>query len=310
MGSTAGVRLLLDFNFAQQIRNAGWSEELDTTFADLPTAIGAKDNFVAYMTDRVNCLGAGPLLVSATLISYVQPVTPNAPPLRRASVSIEVPPFPPAGMAYNKAFNPTTPFTADFAPTVFYISLQTDLLGTPVYRRNYWVAGLPDIADQSNTNQILDPATLTAVKRLLADLANTGPQLGAKCRFAIRSVDRSGANASKPCTAINLPANTYTVPAHGFAAGQPILAIGFKAELGGIAPRGNYLVGAVVDANTISLQGAVAPTPPQKLGAFRAKVFTWNTISVATPEGFTKRNKGRPFELSVGRRRRPTTSPA
>jgi hypothetical protein len=310
MASTAGVRLLLKFNFAQQIRNAGWSEYLDTTFADLPTAIGNTANFDAYIQDRVNCLGAGPVLISAVLIAYIQPPTPGAVPIRRGSVAIPVPPFPPAGQAYNKAFNPSTPFTADFAPTVYYISLQTDLLGTPVYRRSFWVAGLPDIADQTNTNQIIDPATLTAVKKLLNDLSNTGPALAAKCRFALRSVDRSGGNPIKQCTAINLPANTYTVPTHGFVVGQPVVAVGFKSRPGGIAPRGDYLIGNVVDANTITLRNALAPSANTEPGGFRARVYAWNAFGVATGQGFTKRDKGRPFELSVGRRRAPAISRA
>ena len=302
MPSATGVRLTMKFNFAQEIRAAGWSESVDLGFADLPTAIAAQANIAALLTDRVNCLGAGPLLVSAVLSAYVQPLTPGAAPVRRSTVALPVPDFPTPGDAYNKAFNPSSPYTADFAPTVFYITLQTNLSGSPVYRRSYWIAGLPDIADQTNSARLLEAGTLQAVTKYSGDLQNTNPTLGGKCGVSIRSIDRSGANAVKPCTAWNIVANTYTVPAHGFAVNQPIIAEGMVPEADGTAPRGRYLVGVIVDANTIMLQGAAPPSTPKKLGGFRAAIYTFNQVALATPQGFTKRDKGRPFGLSVGRR--------
>lgn len=307
MAATTGVRLTLKFNFAQQIRGAGWSESYDLAFADLPTAIASLSNIQAFMADRVNCLGVGPLLVSASLIAYAQPPTPGSPPVRRQSAAIGVPVFPLPGNAYNKAFNPTTPvYTADFAPTAYYISLQTNLSTSPVYSRNVWIAGLPDLADETSTNQIIDAATLAAMNKFLGDLNNTNNTLGGKCGVSIRSVDRTNGNPIKAATAWNLLANTYTVPAHGFVVGQPVVAEGCKTTLGGFAPRGRYLIGTVPDVNTISLQAAAPPTAPTKLGGFRAAVFTFNAVAVATGKGFTKRDRGRPSGLLVGRRRVPT----
>lgn len=307
MSSATGVRLTWHFNFPQQIRAAGWSEEVDLGYADIPTAVANQNSILALNQDRCNCLGAGPLMVEAVLSAYVQPATPGSPPLRRNTVSIPVPVFPAAGQAYNKAFNGSPIFTADFATTVFYIRLQTNLSGSPVYSRSYWIAGLPDDADRSSEAQILDPATLGAVNKFMGDLANSGANIAAKNSVSIRSVDRSGANPIKLCTAWNIVANTYTVPAHGFAQNQPITAEGMRTIPGGTCPRGTYLVGSVVDANTITLSGAAPPSTPLKLGGFRAKVYTFNTVAIATPEGFTKRDKGRPSGLLVGRQRKKVT---
>ncbi len=310
MPSSTGVRLTLKFNFGQQIRFAGWSESYDLGFSDLPTAIASSANILSFMQDRANCLGVGPLMVEAVLAAFVQPLTPGAAPVRRSTLSLPVPPYPLAGQAYNKAFNGSTPYPADFANTVLYISLQTSLSSSPVYRRNFWMAGLPDIADETDSPTIVDPATLAAVNKFIGDLNATNTTLAGKCNVSIRSIDRSGANPVKPCTAWNIGPNTYTVPAHGFVAGQPILAEGMKTAKGGFAPRGRYLVGTVVDANTITLQGSNPPTAPTKTGGFRAAVYAFNQVFVVTMQGFTKRDKGRPSGLAVGRRPRPAISRA
>lgn len=310
MPSATGVRLTMKFNFGQQIRANGWSEELDLGYADIPTAINAGNQIQALLNDRVHCLGAGPLMVSATLAAYVQPATPGAPPQRKNTVALPVPTFPPEGQAYNKAFNGTVISTADYATTVFYISLQTNLSGSPVYRRNYWMAGIPDEADRTSVAQIIDPATLAAVNKYIGDLQNTNATLGGKNSISVRSIDRSNANPIKLCTAWNIALNTYTVPAHGFVQNQPIIAEGMVTIPGGTAPRGRYLVGSVVDANTITLMGAGPPTAPKKTGGFRAAILTFNQVALANPVGFTKRDKGRPSGLSVGRRRKRVTTAA
>lgn len=306
MASATGVRLTLKFNFAQLIRNSGWSESYDMGYADLPTAIAGVANINSFINDRVNCLGVGPYLASATLIDFKQPLTPGAPPVRRNSLALPVPAVPLHGDAYNKAFiDSNKDYLADFSPTVLYITLQTSLSGTPVYRRNCWIAGLPDGSDQTNSGQVTEANTLLALNRFLKSLANDPSQNGGKNSVSIRSIDRSAGNAVKPCQAWNIDANTYRVDNHGFVLGQPVIAEGMKTIPGGRCPRGRYLVGAVLDVNTIALQNSVKPTEPKKLGGFRAAITTFNTVDTAIPRGFTKRDKGRPSGLSVGRRRSP-----
>jgi hypothetical protein len=306
MPSSTGVRLILKFNFAQLIRASGWSEGYDLGYADLPTAVAALGNITAFIYDRVYCLGIGPYLASATLSSFTQPSTPGAPPVRRSTLAIPVPTIPNGGFAYNKNFDPANfGFLADFSPTVFYISLQTSLSGSPVYRRSCWIAGLPDGSDQTNQGYVTEPNTVTALQKFLGDLQNSGTNVGAKNTVSIRSIDRSNANPIKQCTGWNLLTNTYSVPAHGFVVGQPVLAEGMKTTVGGQAPRGRYLIGAVIDSNTIALQDSLPPTSPIKFGGFRAAVNTFNGVAIATGKGFTKRDKGRLFFQSVGRRPKP-----
>jgi len=307
MGATA-VILQLKFNFpGQLVRSNGWSESYALGYADLPTALAGSANLDAFIRDRCYCLGIGPYLYSAILSGYVQPLLPGAVPVRRSSLSYPLPlPIPASGQAYNKAFNGGTfPLTyeADYSTTVFYIRLQTSLSGTPVYSRNCWIAGLPDIADATNVGTINESQTLTAFQKFIGDLGNQVTSNGGKNSVSIRSIDRSGANTVKLCTAWNLGANTYTVPAHGFAANQPIMAEGMKTEVGGQCPRGRYLVNGFIDANTIALQDSETPTAPTKFGGFRAAITVFNSVSVASPIGFTKRDKGRPFGQSVGRRK-------
>lgn len=278
--ATTGVRLTMKFNFFQQIRGAGWSESYDLGYSNLATAVSAIANVNAFIVDRVNCLGIGPILVEAVLSAFTQPLAPGDPPAHRSSLSIQVPPAPVPGSAYNKALSPLPvdgkqPYDADFAPTVYYIALATNLSDTPVYRRNCWIAGLPDTADETDSPNILDAPTLTAIKRFLVDLANfTGGQgpapNGSKNNVSIRSVDRSGANPIKKCQAWNINVNTYTVNAHGFVPGQPIIAEGCRTAPGGSCPRGVYLVAATPDANTISLQNSAPPSLPTAFGGFRA----------------------------------------
>src|SRR5205807_2179183 len=203
------------------------------------------------------------------LSAFVQPPAPGAPPPRRSTLALPLPVPPTPGNAYNKALSPSAPgpgndYYADFAPTCYYISLQTNLSTTPVYRRNVWLAGLPDIADETASATIVDTPTWTAVKAFLNALSN-GNYVGgisgnaAKNTVSIRSIDRSNGNPIKQVTAWNLAQNTYTVPAHGFVVGQPILAEGMKTFPSGSCPRGRYLVGAVIDANTIALEGSSSP---------------------------------------------------
>lgn len=306
MPSDVGVTLLVKFNFAQKIRVCGWSESYAMAYADLPSAIAAKANILAFLADRCQCLGIGPMMMSATLSGYVQPATPGAPPARRGTLELKVPDFPADGQAYNKAFgDPSNPLYADFSPTAYYISLQTSLSATPVYRRNCWIAGLPDASDQSNTSNIVEPNTQTALNKFIGDLSNTNTTLGGKCGISIRSNSRAGGNPIKPCTAWNVVNNTYTVPAHGFVVGQPILAQGMKVAVGGRAPRGRYLVATVPNADTISLQNSFAPSPPTKLGGFRAALVVFNLVAQVDGQGFVMKKKGAPIGRSVGRLKRP-----
>jgi len=314
--SETAVRLVMTFNFGQKIRACGWTEGYDMGYASLAEATGvsAMRNIFAFMVDRCYCLGVGPILAEAVLYAYTQPATPGSPPIRRVSQSIPIPTIPKDGAAYNKALSNTSSTTpalnywADFGPTVYYISLATDQANIPVYRRNCWIAGLPDVSDDTDSVTITDPATDIAVQAFLQDLANFSPPNGIQRNGAKNSISigsKSRTQPIKPCTAWNLDVNTYTVPGHTFVQNQPVTALGMKTIPGGQCPKGTYRVGAPIDANTISLQASATSTKAIRTGGFRPSVYVFTTVKSATPLGFTKRNKGRPRGLSVGRRRTP-----
>lgn len=311
MPSATGVRLTLKFNFPQEIRFCGWSESYDTGYASLAAAIGGAKALGAFLVDRVNCLGIGPILVEAVLSAYVQPLTPGAAPVRRATFPLPVPPAPQPGDTYNPAFSTDPSNDADYGPTVLLMSAVSDPLTSPTYRRSIWIAGLPDSADLTAQLRLTGAIAPAAVDKLIGDLNNTNTTLGGQNNFCIRSVDRSGANPIKPCAAwLFGPPISFIVPAHGFVVGQPIQAEGCTTAPGGSAPRGRYLVATVIDANTITLQGLQKITASINTGGFRASVITFNPIKQVIIEGMTKRNKGRPSGLSVGRRPKKRTQRA
>lgn len=310
MSFSTAVRLTLKFNFAQLIRITGWSESYDLGYSALPSAINNTPAISAFIMDRLMCLGIGPYLYEAVLSGYVQPATPGARPPRRSTLDFPIPPIPPNGQAYNKGFTDVKLGDfADFVTTDLYISLQTDLSTIPVYRRNCWLACLPDSADQTNEGTVQGAVATAAVKKFIGDLNNTNATLGGKNNVCIRSINRDPATF-KPVSAWNILANTYTVTAHGFAQNQPVNAVGMTTIPGGSCPRGTYLVGPPIDANTISLQGSSPPTAPHNLGGFRPSTVIYNNVTVAQPLGFTKRNHGRPFGALVGRRPKSRTKRA
>lgn len=307
MSSSTACRLVLKINFPQSIRNCGWSEAWDLAFADLPTAAANINKIAAFVWDRLQCLGIGPLMVSGRIYGFIQPTTPGAPPLRRSSIPMPLPNQPGHGTCYNKEFSvsdsPATPYASDYATSDLYLSLSTALSGTPVYQRNAWLAGLPDIADLTSSLTLTDPLTRQAVQTFIDDLTGARKTLAGQCGVCIRSVDRSGGNAIKQCTGWTITAPLqFTVPGHGFAVGQPVQALGMTVATGGYAPRGRYLVSAVIDANTIALAGVNQLSAAIKTGGFRPSLVVFNAVQQVNIMGMTKRDKGRPFGLSVGRR--------
>ena len=222
---------------------------------------------------------------------------------------VELPQDPVPGQAYNKAFSSAVPgvqFTGDFGPTKYYVRLVTDQGTIPVYSRNLWIGGCPDVSDETDSAVLTQAGSevLKSLTKYLNNLRNTGSNLGAKCNVSIRSVDATPA-AMKQCTAWNSVGNIYTVPGNGFVVGQPVIAEGFKSKIGGVAPKGRYIVSDTIGTDTISLAGATPLSNIVTYGSFRPAIFVFNPVTVAVGQGFTKHNVGRPSGLSVGRRPTP-----
>ena len=303
MSFSTGTRLTLKINLPQLIRSCGWSENYDLGYPSITLAVGAMPQIQAVIRDRINCLGIGAILVEALLTSFSQPINPGDAPARRSTFALPLPETPAVDDAYNKAFPSGQGYDADYGTTVLLINAQTDLGTTPIYRRSVWLAGLPDLADVTLQLKISDPLTQAAVTKFLGDLDNSNSSLGGKNGFAIRSIDRSAGNPILPCTAwVGAAPVVFTVPAHGLVKGQPIQAEGCTVASGGTAPRGRYLVSVVVDADHVQLAGLSFVSAPIHTGGFRKSIVTFNTVTNATIEGMTKRNKGRPSGLARGRR--------
>lgn len=299
--ASAGVRLTLNFVLPEGIKIGGWSESYDLIYTTLPQAIASMATINAFVSARCYCLGTGVVCTEAVLSA--NPGGIIVPPVaRRATLQIPVlnPGSNDGAPFYNKAL---MTYPADYGTTVLYWSLQTDPNAPPVYRRNLWIAGIPDACD--STNEILPVAgpwnTAFGIFSTYMQPGPTTKTAGLQI-VTIRSVDRSGANPFRPCTGYNFTNFQFTVPAHGFLAGQLIVAEGFRAAPGGRAPRGQYKV-IYIDQNTIALSGAGISNATIPPGGFRAVVYVWNNVATATLLGFSKRNKGRPRNLLVGRRR-------
>jgi hypothetical protein len=301
--ASAGVRLTLRFDLQAGLKDQGWSESYDLIYTTLPQAVANSTPVNNFINDRLNCLGTGVLLTSAKLTA--NPGGPIVPPLpRRATIQLTVPGYSfstAASQAYNKAL---ALYPADYGTTVLYWSLQTDPSVTPTYRRSLWIAGIPDACDTTASVLPVEGPWNTYFTKFTNDLQGQGSKLGTiPPIISIRSLDQSNANPFKPCNGYTFATNTYNVPAHGFANGQVIVAEGFRSKPGQTAPRGQYKC-IVGDLNNIMLAGGSpinATVPP---GGFRALVYVWNAVFSASMLGFSKRNKGRPSRLSVGRRRK------
>ncbi len=306
--ATSGVRLVLKFNLDAGFKITGWSESFDLIYADIPSAVAAIDAINTFVQKRLFCLGAGVTLESSTLIAYpagvIVPPTP-----RRNTYPLPVPPLKKGASLYNTKLSVgEDQANSDYAQTVLYFSVATSPAIAPQYRRNVWIAGFPDAASDTQQPQpTVGPWNTPFNAFRLAMSTDDTVQPAVPSIMAIRSVDRTAGNAIKPVTAYDAATNVYTVPAHGFVAGQLVIAEGFRAKAGETIPKGQYRVDFKTN-DTFKLVGAAVVTARMPQGGFRAVIYVWNAAVQATQIGFSKRNKGRPFGQSVGRRSKPRTN--
>jgi hypothetical protein len=293
--ANSAVKCVIGFSFTQSGKAVGWSEGYDTSFgtlAGIPFPFsGLIYNFVLA---RLYCLGTGVLNSFVKFVEFAPGII--VPGTTRRNTML-YPGIPPTNFLTAQYYNPAlSTYPADYAQTTLNMKLRTSLTSTPVYNRSVWLAGIPDACDASNSNLPVAGPWNTAFGNMQSYFQGFFGNL-----IMIRSVDRSNANPIKPCTNVGTTGLTYTVTAHGFVQGQLVVAEGWRGNPPGVVPRGQYRVG-VIDANTISLQGAGAATSLSALGGFRAVVYVWNACDTAIIQGFSKRNKGRPFAQQRGRR--------
>lgn len=308
--ATSGVRLVMKYNLDAGFKITGWSESYDLIYADIPSAVAAIGLINEFVRLRIFCLGAGVTLESTTLIAYPAGViVPPAP--RRNTFPLPVPPLKKGAQLYNaKLAAGTDQGNSDYAQTVLYFSVATSPAIAPQYRRNVWIAGFPDAAsDTQEAQPTVGPwnTAFEAFRQAMQTNVTVDPAVPSI--MAIRSVDRTGGNPIKAVTAYDPATLVYTSPAHGFIAGQLVIAEGFRGQAGQTIPKGQYRI-VVLTADTFKLVGGVAVTARMPQGGFRSVVYVWNAAVQATQIGFSKRNKGRPFGQSVGRRSKPRTNRA
>lgn len=300
--AASGVRLTLDFNLTQGQKEGGWSESWDTIYGNLSDAQVAKTAIANFILARLYCLGTGVELVGAKLTA--DPGGAIVPPRpRRATQLLPVPAYNPAqaaAFAYNKAL---VTYPADYATNVLYYDLRTASNVTPSYRKSYWMAGIPDASDDTRSIQPVAGAWINYFETFRQAMQANGPSNPpTPSILTIRSIDKSNNNPFKRCSGYNATNKQFTVVGHGFADGQLINAEGFTGVPGGNVPKGTYKC-IRIDADTIALARAQVTTAIIPPGGFRALVYVWNPVATATQIGFSKRNKGRPFNLLVGKRR-------
>lgn len=314
--ATQGVRIIFTFNLSQGIRIAGWSESYDLIYATIAQATTSGATAITnFITRRLNCLGCGVLCESITLSQDLGgPLVPPMP--RRATYAWPVPPaLASSGFASLPVYSvQLSNYPADFSTTVYYISLQTDPSVTPFYRRNIWIAGAPDAADQTTFPNMALPIwqpLLNAFLNVLAPQGSAGASTTAIA--AIRSVDASSGNPIFQATAVDATGTIITLGppyANNFIKNQVVVAEGWRAKPGGLVPHGRYKV-QPLSATTIGLLNtSEAISGVQVTGGFRAVRPVWNPALIANAVGWTKRDKGGPFGEPVGRHKRPKTTVA
>jgi hypothetical protein len=279
------IRMTMFFNMSGAgSHSAGWSEtHYSITALTLP---GALTNLVALAQLRVNLLGAGVTLrylrVSDDLVD------------RDVRAQAGLTPHVGAHGPYYLGTWASSP--ADFAYSAALVRLQG---ASDFYTRNLFLSGIPDL-----NQDIEHPSPFTAAwLQQFVDFRNAL----LSGRYGFKITVRGPANPDRQIT--GLAAGVFTTSGnHGFNPNDPVRIRGFRANPGTDSlgnPNGTWRVQFAPSPTTFSLLGYAQLTfNPTRLGTVR-KIIPDVTpyTNVSTPL-FTKRSRGRPFGLLVGRRRR------
>jgi len=177
---------------------------------------------------------------------------------------------------------------ADYPTT----ALGLKLVANPNYVVRQWIKGTWDSVIDAGGFYQPTATFVTNVNAFFAALTTGGNG------WALRVLDRTV--PSKVVRDIT-QAGSVTVLAHGYADNATVRISRAK----GLTQANNRWRITVVDADTFSLQGWVAPavnTPYQGNGIVRLQTYVYPAIGGGIVERATKRNVGRPFGLLSGRR--------
>lgn len=289
--------LTLTFSLVQSIRTVGWSETVVLGLNDVNNSTVNNNAVSAYTVARTSMLGAGVALTYAklTLLAVGRPPVVST---RRQELLI-TPPQPFRGLTGQlPVYNPfLSANPADFSQTVLMVRFSTNPSSFPQYFRTFWVAGLPDVNDQTN---FLSPVTGVWV-RFYQNWRLVMVNLAQPPQILMAANDVSNANPAFLCTMYDPVTGKLTCPGHTILSGQQVDAIGWRANAGGTVPKGKYKA-LVNDDATITLEGAKTFVGIKSKGSIRPVSWVYPALYDYEERGFTNKKKGRPFGELRGRR--------
>lgn len=264
-------------------RSAGWSEtHYSFTAATLPNAL---NNLIDLAGARAFLLGAG------VTLRYLRVSDDDIFRDSRAVNGLS-PNIGPDGAWYNPAFRLQP---SDFGYAAAFCRLRGN---SDFYARSLYLSGLPDVSQD-----ILHPTPTGAAWTLAFDNYRR-TLLGGRYGFKVQQVG----GGVGPFQVVSLNAGLFTTMVnHGLNPGDLCSITGFQPKTGQGRqnnPNGRWRVSAVPSATTFGLlnytQVAFQPTA---LGRVKKIVYIVTDYRSCTDPVFTKKSRGRPFGLLVGRRR-------
>lgn len=265
-------------------RAVGWTEQHYSFSAN--TLPGALVQLVALANVRINMLGAG------VTLRYLR-VSDDAVFRDVRSQPGIVPNVGAHGPYYLGTFA-NSPSDFGYAAVLMRCQGQSDF-----YTRSLFISGTPDLSQD-----IEHPTPVGAAWLTQSDIYRNTLLNGAY-GFKVQNRD----NAHQPIQITALAAGVFTTLApHGLAVNSIVRIRGFRPTSGVAGlnnPNGVWRVGAIPSATTFGLLGytqlAFVPTAFGNVRLVEYTVTKYTSVAIA---GFTKKSRGRPFGLLVGRRRR------
>ena len=297
------VKVTMFFNLGEGHQNCGWSESyVDQSSTLLQAANNWFSNQSAYIgstqpvpTGLLRCqsLGAGVVMQGARLTLLVAG-RPPVPSVKRQILDIG-----PIASVLNSAISYNIFMLAhpsDYGEVKLLLRANAIASSPYPYVRTMWLGGLADDATSSEQPQLLPGPWSTPITQFINSMIKNS---------LLTDIDHSSGNPPAQVQAfIQTTGLITTVNPHGFLLGNKVIATGFKGQAGQPIPKGVYTVVEVPSASTFNI--AFTPNPNYTVaptgGFFRAVSFVYPAIGFISTLGVTKRNVGRPFDLSVGRR--------
>jgi hypothetical protein len=279
--------------FWKDLSGQGGSETMycGTAVTDLVTA---QSNAAIYLSFRSKLIQRG-LQITYARVS-MDDVTGD-------SLLVEVPqPF--SGGYYNIDLKGDTGVS-----DLSYSTLLIRMMSGSLYRKNFYMSGIPDSITEMIAPQILTVDTFTSNGAAVAwnkAYTNYAQEL-VSGRWGIKSLSKDPTTAPvKVVTSFNGLASLVACANHGFAINDTIRISGCKASNANPGPlNGVWTVATVPDANDFTIKGwdETLLFNIKNKGTARKQVFSIQNITDVLQRKMTEHKRGIPFGLSRGRAR-------